>query len=163
MKFFTKQPKFYNFVSTWHIRSNTAQVASLIVEPASWTSWWPGLLAAQVSDVKDTIIGSHISATWRALAGYKIKLTITITGYEPMQLITFASKGDLVGNGSWTIKPDGQGETKMIILWNVSTTKTWMNVFAPILKPIFIYSHHHLMQKGEQGLNDYVNKKPTKR
>ena len=36
--------------------------------------------------------------------------------------------------------------------WNVSTTKTWMNLLAPVARPVFAYNHDMVMRWGGEGL-----------
>ena len=36
--------------------------------------------------------------------------------------------------------------------WNVSTTKQWMNIVAPIAKPFFSWNHDIIMNWGAEGL-----------
>jgi hypothetical protein len=37
--------------------------------------------------------------------------------------------------------------------WNVGTTQQWMNVLAPILKPLFSWNHNVIRAWGGEGLS----------
>ena len=36
--------------------------------------------------------------------------------------------------------------------WNVRTTKAWMNLLAPVARPVFAYNHDVVMRWGGEGL-----------
>ena len=40
----------------------------------------------------------------------------------------------------------------MIYEWRVHTTKPWMNLLAPVAKPIFAWNHDWVMRNGGTGL-----------
>jgi hypothetical protein len=35
--------------------------------------------------------------------------------------------------------------------WNVATTKPWMNLIAPIARPVFQWNHDWVMSRGGEG------------
>ena len=43
-------------------------------------------------------------------------------------------------------------ETTVTYEWNVRTTKPWMNVAAPLARPIFRWNHNVVMHQGGEGL-----------
>ena len=146
----------YNFVSTWHVSAPVGTVEAAILDINSWKQWWDGLEDGRVVTHNGDIVGGVITCTWKSLAGYHLTMRLTITDYLPQQRIVFRSDGDLVGEGSWAFQTTAEGGTQMDIAWNVTTTKTWMNLFGPVLRPLFVQNHHILMCKGEQGLQEYV-------
>ena len=40
----------------------------------------------------------------------------------------------------------------MLFEWRVRTTRRWMNVLAPIARPVFRWNHDRLMRAGGRGL-----------
>ena len=38
--------------------------------------------------------------------------------------------------------------TAVVYEWNVSTTKPWMNLLAPIARPLFAWNHDWVMRNG---------------
>jgi hypothetical protein len=59
--------------------------------------------------------------------------------------------GALTGTGHWRLYEDA-GVTAVTYEWNVRTTKTWMNVLAPVARPVFAYNHDVVMRWGGEGL-----------
>ena len=40
----------------------------------------------------------------------------------------------------------------MLYEWDVGTKRRWMNLLAPIARPIFAWNHDYVMRNGAQGL-----------
>jgi hypothetical protein len=60
-------------------------------------------------------------------------------------------RGDLVGHGRWRLFHQDD-TTAVTYEWNVSTAKPWMNLVAPVARPIFHWSHDWVMAQGGRGL-----------
>ena len=74
-----------------------------------------------------------------------------MTALERPHRIALQVGGDLVGSGRWELAQDGR-VTQATYLWEVRTTKRWMNVLAPALRPAFAWNHHRVMGVGARGL-----------
>jgi hypothetical protein len=61
------------------------------------------------------------------------------------------AQGELVGSGIWRLRQVGD-VTDVRYDWEVRTTKFWMNLLAPLARPIFAWNHEGVMQAGEDGL-----------
>ncbi len=145
----------YTFHDEWKIKASLPKSWKAISKSTGWESWWPGLKTAHIINHPGDIVGSSIQLTWRSKTGYHLRHTITITSIEPRHVIRFVSSGDLVGQGSWQLSEEND-LTHMAIDWHVQTTKRWMNLLSPILRPIFVRNHAALMKNGESGLNKYL-------
>lgn len=150
------KPTEYMFLSHWVIHAGTAKAAHAITDVSHWTDWWEGLESVEVKESTQAATGSRFACVWKSSSGYRLALNICITEYIEEEVMRFTADGDLAGSGTWRIEPVSANRTAMTILWNVSTTKTWMNTLAPALRPVFVKSHNALMKKGEQGLNVYM-------
>ena len=62
-----------------------------------------------------------------------------------------SAEGELTGRGHWRLY-EHAGVTAVTYDWNVRTTKSWMNLIAPLAKPIFEYNHNVVMRWGGEGL-----------
>ncbi len=145
----------YDFHDQWEIAVSLKTAWEIVSDSADWQQWWPGLKSAVITNYHEDIIDSSVNLTWRSKSGYHLKHTVTITGIEPGRIIRFKSTGDLMGHGAWRFEEHG-GITHMTIDWHVQTTKWWMNVLAPVLRPLFVRNHTELMKRGEAGLNKHV-------
>jgi len=70
---------------------------------------------------------------------------------EPPLLLEGIAIGELQGRGLWQLSSEGS-ETIVRYGWNVETTKRWMNLLAPIARPIFEWNHNVVMSSGAEGL-----------
>jgi len=153
------KPKKYHFVSEWQVDAARADVVQAIMDVTNWYKWWPGLIKTDVLEIVHGpagFKGSKFAAIWRSSVGYKLHLQITINEYRANNFFGFSSSGDLAGRGSWEFS-GVQGNTKMHIVWEVSTTKIWMNVLAPLLRPAFVHNHKTIMRRGEIGLRKFLS------
>ena len=103
------------------------------------------------------LAGSSFSCDWQAPIGYKLRTNIVIVKVVDLQMVRLKSTGDLSGTVTCMLTIEGDS-TRIDIDWQVDTNKRWMNILSPILKPIFILSHHAVMHRGEKGLIRYLNK-----
>jgi len=147
----------YYFVSTWAIPASLEQCELAVLDIDHWPLWWDGFVAGELTHPKLGIEGSKVEARWRSLFGYHLRLDITIDSYLPNKLISFTSSGDLTGQGSWSFERLNSETTKMVITWDVATTKVWMNVFGPVLKPFLKLAHRYLMRRSQAGLRHYLS------
>ena len=74
-----------------------------------------------------------------------------LTRVEPMTFIEGEAVGELTGSGRWRLTEDG-GVTSVRYDWNVVTTKPWMNLLAPVARPLFKWNHDVVMNWGAEGL-----------
>jgi hypothetical protein len=144
----------YSFMSRWVVRAPIKTVGTVLLRHEDWSSWWHGLETVEVTHTSNPI-GAEFACTWRSHLGYRLRLVLTVTEYIPNHYIAFTSHGDLVGKGSFDLESHGN-DTHITILWRVVTTKKWMNLATPLLRPIFVYNHHLLMKQGEAGINAYL-------
>ncbi len=147
----------YDFHDKWHIDAPLEATWEDVSNSAGWEKWWPGLKRAVITNMGPNIANSRAELTWRSKTGYELKHAVTVKAITFHKCIDFTSDGDLKGYGSWRFESVGGG-THMEIDWHVETTKHWMNILSPFLRPLFIQNHHALMKQGEKGLNRYLKK-----
>lgn len=150
----------YHFQTIWYINASQQAASNVLFHEEDWTKWWHGL---EYVDILNHTLGegSEVATTWRSKAGYRLRFTLKITTFRPGQYIAFTASGDLVGSGDFIFESLNDGRTKITINWRVRTTRIWMNVLAPLLRPFFVRNHHMLMDAGEKGLNAYVATQPN--
>lgn len=147
----------YDFHDEWYINAPLEATWEGVSNSASWQKWWPDLKSAVVTNMDSDIVNSKAKLIWRSKTGYELAHVITIKALTMHKSIEFTSEGDLEGYGSWSFESVG-GATRMEIDWHVETTKSWMNILSPFLRPLFALNHHALMNQGEKGLNKYLKK-----
>jgi len=141
----------YCFVTTWILAAPREDVWKAIYAIESWPAWWPGVRSVEQLEPGDADgIGALYGHEWRSVIPYPVRFETRITRIELPHLIEARADGELAGTGRWRFF-DG-GDTAVTYEWNVRTTKPWMNLAAPVARPIFRWNHNAVMHQGGEGL-----------
>ena len=142
----------YSFVTLWQFRSPLEPVWETIYRSEEWPAWWRGVERVErVEPGGDDRLGALRRYTWRSKLPYRLAFEMRLTRVEPLSLIEGEAVGELSGTGLWRLTHDG-GVTRVRYDWNVRTTKPWMNLLAPIARPLFKWNHDVVMNWGADGL-----------
>jgi uncharacterized protein YndB with AHSA1/START domain len=143
----------YNFLTTWLLDADRERVWEAIHDQKAWPSWWQGVEdVVELEPGDDDGLGSYSQLTWRSKLPYDLVFEARTTRVERPHLIEADANGELTGQGRWRLYEDG-GTTLVIYEWNVHTTKAWMNLLAPLARPIFAWNHNWVMARGGEGIS----------
>ncbi|MBK8986902.1 MAG: SRPBCC family protein [Chloroflexi bacterium] len=146
----------YLFVTTWKIDTDIENVWRLINEPEVWPTWWPAVESTrQLSPGGEDGIGSRWQFVFVSRLPYKLAFESQITHKEAPFILEGQASGELEGFGRWELSQEGSLTTTRYT-WNVNTTKTWMNVLTPLLRPLFSWNHNVTMQACSEGMARYL-------
>jgi uncharacterized protein YndB with AHSA1/START domain len=150
-------PTDYNFVTVWKFKAPLEKVWSEINSPLAWPQWWKGVESVIDMQHGDELgVGSVKRLTWKSKLPYRLSFNSKVISVEPMKRIEGIAFGDLDGKGVWVF--EGQnGSTTVNYYWTVKTTKPWMNLLAPIARPVFEWNHNVIMGWGKEGLAKRLN------
>ena len=149
----------YEFVTIWRIDAPIEKVWNEIYHTEYWPDWWKGVLKVEeLKEGDDLGVGSIRKYTWRTKLPYKLIFEIETVKVEPMRYLEGVSKGELDGTGIWRFSSEGDTTTARYD-WLVNTTKTWMNVLAPMAKPLFEWNHKVVMRWGAESLSKRLDAK----
>lgn len=142
----------YSFTTTWFFNAPLQNIWELIKHAEKWPQWWKGVVAVEtlVEGDKDGL-GKKQLQQWKSFLPYIITFDVEIISIVEKKTIIAKANGDLVGKGTWLFE-EKQGQVKVVYTWEVTTSKKWMNVSAPILKPVFRFNHNVVMSWGEKGM-----------
>jgi Polyketide cyclase / dehydrase and lipid transport len=142
----------YSFLTTWILDAPRDLVWDAIYEVERWPEWWHGV--RQVEKLEDGIdddgVGALYRHEWRSVIPYPVRFETRITRIEEPHVIEADADGELAGTGRWRFF-SGR-ETAVTYEWDVRTTRAWMNVAAPVARPIFRWNHNVVMHQGGVGL-----------
>ena len=148
----------YQFVTVWRFDAPIEKVWARIKDSETWSDWWKGVL--KVERLKDGDAhgrGAIHRSTWQSALPYKLVFDSETVRVEELKLIEVRAFGELEGAGVWTLTAEDANTTRVEYDWRVKTTKAWMNILAPIAKPLFRWNHDTLMNRGGQGLAKKLN------
>jgi uncharacterized protein YndB with AHSA1/START domain len=142
----------YEFLTAWLLDSPREPVWEAIYDQASWPSWWRGVEeAVEVRDGGESGVGTVSRMVWKSLLPYRVEFELTTTRVEPPHLLQADAVGELSGVGRWRFYEE-DGVTAVLYEWNVVTSRAWMNLLAPVARPIFEWNHDWVMARGGQGI-----------
>lgn len=143
----------YEFATIWRIKAPLDKVWNEIYHSEKWPEWWRGV--EEVTELKkgdDLGTGSIRRYTWKSMLPYRLTFDMETVRVEPMIVIEGIAQGELSGRGVWNIKVEGD-HVRARYDWQVDTTKTWMNLIAPLARPLFRWNHDIVMSWGAEGLS----------
>jgi uncharacterized protein YndB with AHSA1/START domain len=147
----------YRFVTVWKLRAPVAEVWGAIVASEKWPSWWKGVVQVDELAAGDgTGIGDRRRYVWRSMLPYTLAFDMETTAVEPMGRLEGRASGELEGTGAWEFS-EADGLTIVRYTWQVRTTRPWMNLLAPLLRPAFAWNHDYVMKAGAEGLARLLN------
>ena len=144
--------KAYEFVTVWRVKAPIESIWNEIYHSSEWPAWWKGVESVvEVRKGDERGVGSIHRYTWKSKLPYRLSFDMQTIRIEPPQLLEGIAIGELEGRGLWQLSTDGS-ETIVRYDWNVETTKRWMNLLAPIARPVFEWNHNVVMNWGAEGL-----------
>lgn len=142
----------YHFLTAWALESPIDPVFETIHDSERWPEWWKGVESAVELEPGDSNgVGSLSRYVWKSRLPYELAFQMRITQVERPSLMEGAAEGELRGTGRWRLF-EGPGTTAVLYDWDVETTAAWMNLLAPIARPIFKWNHDVVMRQGGEGL-----------
>ncbi len=142
----------YSFVTEWRFAAPREAVFDVLHDSERWPEWWRGLESVEKLEGGDEEgRGSLGRYTWRSLARYRVSFAMRITEVERPRALAGCAEGDLSGTGRFVLKAD-DGKTDVVFEWRVSTRRAWMNLLAPLARPVFRWNHDWIMRQGGRGL-----------
>ena len=142
----------YGFLTTWVLAAERERVWDAIYDSERWPEWWRGVEEAErLAEGDGQGIGQVGRYLWRSRLPYPVRFEMTTTRVERPRLLEGDAAGELAGTGRWRLFEE-RGVTAVLYEWNVATTKTWMNLIAPVARPVFRWNHDWVMRNGAAGL-----------
>jgi len=145
------------FVTVWRIEAPLHQVCEAVSRCLHWPQWWEGVEKVEEFDPGDESgIGSLRRFTWRGRLPYRLTFDMRVTRAVPHRMLEGRASGEVEGVGCWHFSDDG-GVTVVRYEWQVRTNRLWMNLIAPIARPLFKWNHDQVMRRGAEGMARLLN------
>ncbi len=142
----------YRFLTTWLLEAPRRRVWGQLDDVISWPEWWQGVERVEELDPGDDRgVGSRYTIAWRSQIPYPLEFEFHVEEVEAPHRMAGRAFGELEGTGVWRLWEEG-GLTAVVYDWQVATTKPWMNLLAPVARPVFGWNHDVVMRQGGEGL-----------
>lgn len=143
----------YHFETMLDIGAAPQRVWDEVAAPTAWPSWWRWLQRVDVlSDGAADWVGRRHRFTFGTALPYTLSFDTRFVRVDPPTLIEVTAEGELEGRGQLLLAERAGGGTSVVYSWLVGTTRPWMNVVAPIARPLFSWNHDVLMRDFAAGL-----------
>ena len=142
----------YRFVTVWKIAAPLQSVWDAIHDPAAWPQWWA--CVERVIEVEKGArdgVGALHRYTWKGRLPYRVRFDMRVTRVEPLVSLEGEATGDVEGSGQWRFS-SRDDVTIVRYEWRVRTGRGWMNLLAPVARPVFKWNHDYVMQRGGEAL-----------
>jgi hypothetical protein len=128
------------------------EVFHTIWDSEAWPSWWRGVESVvKVEDGDEEGVGSLGRYVWKSRLPYRLEFEMRTTQVDRPRFMEGAAVGELTGTGRWRLFEDSN-VTAVVYEWVVHTTAPWMNLLAPLARPVFAWNHDVVMRWGGEGL-----------
>jgi uncharacterized protein YndB with AHSA1/START domain len=143
----------YRFLTTWCLGAAIDPVWEAIYDSKRWPEWWRGVeRVIELQPAGGNGAGQVAQYTWKSRLPYELTFEMRSTRIHRPHLLEGEASGELAGVGRWRLF-EGDGATVVLYEWNVHTTRAWMNLLAPVARPIFAWNHDYVMRNGGEGLS----------
>jgi uncharacterized protein YndB with AHSA1/START domain len=143
-------PSSYRFLTAWLLDCERQAVWDALEDVDAWPEWWRGVQCVRLSG------DDRYSIAWRSRIPYELGFEFEVERVDAPREMAGTARGELTGTGHWRLF-EQDGVTAVTYEWNVRTTKQWMNLLAPLARPIFEYNHNVVMRWGGEGLARYLD------
>jgi uncharacterized protein YndB with AHSA1/START domain len=144
----------YRFLTTWLLEAPRERVFEAIHDQERWPEWWRGVEEAEElrkGEEGGDGVGSVSRLVWRSRLPYRVEFEVTTKTVERPHLMEGEAVGELSGTGRWRLFEQGR-VTAVLYEWDVRTTRAWMNLVAPLARPVFERNHDWVMARGGEGI-----------
>ena len=143
----------YQFITNWQIPAPLVRVWHELNAPDQWPQWWRGVERVELlrPAIDDLGTGAARRYTWKSRLPYRLSFVMETTLVEPPRRIEGHATGELEGRGCWQLAY-AHGVTHVQYDWQVNVNKRWMQLLAPIARPLFEWNHDVIMDWGRLGL-----------
>ena len=146
----------YAFVTRWSFNASIERVWKKIADAEHWPTWWEYVRRVEVVEPGSELgVGRVLRTTWRTRLPYSLTIDVRSKIVDPPHYLEAYADGDLVGRGIWRLR-QVDDVTDVRCDWEVRTTKWWMNLLAPVARPLFAWNHTCVMKAGEEALRKLV-------
>jgi hypothetical protein len=142
----------YRFLTSWLLECERERAWDVLQDTVRWPEWWRGVVSVEELDPGgENHVGGRYKIAWRSRLPYPLAFEFVVDEVEAPTGMSGTASGELEGSGRWRLF-ELDGVTAVLYEWHVATTKPWMNLLAPIARPVFAYNHDVVMGWGGEGL-----------
>jgi carbon monoxide dehydrogenase subunit G len=146
----------YHYVSTWQLQAPIEQVWAALNDLEHLPSWYSGVQQARELAPGDAQgVGRRVRYVIKGRLPLRLAFEATTTRAVPPRDQELRVEGELAGTGRWSLGQHGE-VTTVRYTWDVRTTRPWMNLLAPLARPLFAWNSRGVMLQAGEGLARFL-------
>jgi carbon monoxide dehydrogenase subunit G len=146
----------YHYVSTWQLQAPIEQVWAALNDLEHLPTWYRGVQEARELAPGDAQgVGRRVRYVIKGRLPLRLAFEATTTRSAPPRDQELEADGELAGTGRWSLDQHGQ-VTTVRYHWDVRTTRPWMNLLAPLARPVFTWNSRGVIVQAGQGLARFL-------
>jgi uncharacterized protein YndB with AHSA1/START domain len=146
----------YHYISTWQLQAPIERVWPAISDLERLPAWYPAIQEVQTLAAGDPDgVGGRVRYLIKGRLPMRLAFEATITRVVPPRELELRAEGELAGTGRWELEQRGE-VTSVRYTWDVRTTKAWMNLAAPVARPLFTWNTRGVLLEAGQGLARFL-------
>jgi hypothetical protein len=146
----------YHYVSTWQLQAPIEQVWAALSDLEHLPTWYTGVQEARELAPGDADgVGRRIRYVIKGRLPMRLAFEGTTIRSVPPREQELQAEGELAGSGRWSLEQQGEITTARYT-WDVRTTRPWMNLLAPLARPLFTWNSKGVMLQAGEGLARFL-------
>ena len=146
----------YHYVSTWQLQAPIQQVWAALNDLEHLPTWYSGVQEARELTPGDAQgVGRRVRYVIKGRLPLRLAFEATTTRSLPPRDQELRAEGELAGTGRWSLDQHGDITTARYT-WDVRTTRPWMNLLAPLARPMFTWNSRGVMLQAGEGLARFL-------
>ena len=146
----------YHYVSTWRLQAPIEQVWGALNDLEHLPTWYSGVQEARELTPGDAQgVGRRVRYVIKGRLPLRLAFEATTTRSLPPRDQELRAEGELAGTGRWSLDQHGDITTARYH-WDVRTTRPWMNLLAPLARPVFTWNSRGVMLQAGEGLARFL-------
>jgi uncharacterized protein YndB with AHSA1/START domain len=147
----------YHYVSSWQLQAPIEQVWTAISDLEHLPAWYHGVQEVEELTPGDAQgVGTRVRYVMKGRLPLRLAFEATVTRVVPPRELELRAEGELAGTGRWSLEQQGDVTTARYT-WDVRTTRPWMNLVAPIARPLFTWNSKGVMLAAGDGLARFLD------
>lgn len=150
----------YHFVTTWRVPASADAIAAILADAEALPRWWPSVyLSVRVLDPGGPDgLGKVVDLWTTGWLPYTLRWQFRVIASDPPRGFTIDASGDFVGQGTWTLIPEGptgdsaEPPTTVVYDWRIRAEKGILRRLSFMARPIFAANHRWAMARGQESL-----------
>jgi carbon monoxide dehydrogenase subunit G len=146
----------YHYVSTWQLQAPIERLWAALNDLEHLATWYTGMQKARELTPGDAQgVGRRVRYVIKGRLPLRLAFEATTTRSVPPRDQELQAEGELAGTGRWSLEQQGE-VTTVRYYWNVRTTGPWMNLLAPLARPLFTWNSKGVMLQAGEGLARFL-------